>query len=121
MSVRFEIEVFLRISRLGPEDLDRILGIDAVGRLQQVVDHHLVQNLRLMIDGLSRRFDGIDSPDPMRDFKAMAGKASKFFEPDGGDIVPCQEQRGQLHREQGRDVRNAVHGRDDVGGDDVRI
>lgn len=47
-----------------------------------------VQNLRLMIDGLSRRFDGIDSPDPMRDFKAMAGKASKFFEaePDGRGI-----------------------------------
>lgn len=41
-----------------------------------------------MIDSLSKRFDGMDSPDPMRDFKAMAGKASKSFEagPNGRGI-----------------------------------
>ena len=47
-----------------------------------------IQNLRLMIDALCKRFDDMDSPNPMRDFKAMAGKASKFFEavPDGRRI-----------------------------------
>ena len=47
-----------------------------------------VQDLRLVIDSLSERFDGMDSPDPMRDFKAMAGKASKSFEagPNGRGI-----------------------------------
>lgn len=38
-----------------------------------------IQTLRLLIENLSKRFEKIDSPDPMKEFKAIAGKAAKYF------------------------------------------
>jgi len=44
-----------------------------------------IQSLRLLINHISDKLDKIDSPNPMDEFKAIAGKASKYFEakPDG--------------------------------------
>ena len=67
---------FVRISDApdGSELIKAFVCFDTAKRSDEV------QNLRLLIHDLSKRFDVLDSPDPMRDFKAMAGKASKFFE-----------------------------------------
>lgn len=39
-----------------------------------------IQNLDLMIHGIRQRLDAVDSPDPMREFRSIVGKASKYFE-----------------------------------------
>ena len=44
-----------------------------------------VQSLRRIVRSIAKRLDKVDSKDPMREFKAIAGKAARYFEaePDG--------------------------------------
>ncbi len=65
-----------------PQDAERIKAYVCFDTEKQSNE---IQNLRLMIDSISRRLEAIDDPDPMGRFFEIAGKAVNYFEAEAVD------------------------------------